>query len=57
MLSVGFDMGFDFDTFTEKKSLKQLKIEVFTVFNSKGMDKNRAKCNMGFGRMTKIYLI
>ena len=25
------------------------------AYNSKGVDKNRAKCNMGFGRITKIY--
>ena len=30
------------------------KIE-FRAYNSKGVDKNRAKCNMGFGRMSKIF--
>ena len=28
----------------------------FRAYNSKGVDKNGAKCNMGFGRITKIYL-
>ena len=27
----------------------------FRAYNSKGVDKNGAKCNMGFGRTTKIY--
>ena len=28
----------------------------FRAYNSKGVDKNGAKCNMWFGRITKIYL-
>ena len=28
----------------------------FKAYNSKGVDRNGAKCNMGFGRTTKIYL-
>ena len=28
----------------------------FRAYNSKGVDKNGAKCNMGFGRITKICL-
>ena len=27
----------------------------FRAYDSKGVDKNGAKCNMGFGRRTKIY--
>ena len=29
----------------------------FRAYNSKGVDKNGATCNMGFGRITKIYQI
>ena len=29
----------------------------FRAKNSKGVDKNGAKCNMGFGRITKIYQV
>ena len=29
----------------------------FRAYNSKGDDKNRAKCNMGFGCITKIYRV
>ena len=25
---------------------------LFRAYNSKGVDKNRAKCNMGFGRIS-----
>ena len=29
----------------------------FRAYNSKGVDKNGAKCNLGFGRVTKIYRV
>ena len=29
---------------------------VFGAYNLKGVDKNCAKCNMGFGRIPKIYV-
>ena len=58
-------MGFDSDTLSKTCS-KQLKNEVWTklrskvrwgfgTYDSKGVDKNVAKCSMGFGRITKIY--
>ena len=28
----------------------------FRAYSSKGVDKNGAKCDVGLGRMTKIYL-
>ena len=59
-------MGFDSDTFTKKllQTAENLKLDKnkvkskmgFRAYNSKGVDKNGAKCNMGFGRITKIYL-
>ena len=61
------NMGFDSDTLSKKysKQLKKLKFGQkfgqkskmgFQAYNSKGVDKNGATCNMGFfGRITKIY--
>ena len=53
-------MGFDSDSSTKKcpKKTEKLKLEKkkvkskmgFRAYNLKGMDKNQAKCNMGFGR-------
>ena len=43
----------------EKKKLDKNEVwsEMrFRAKNSKGVDKNGAKCNMEFGRMTEIYL-
>ena len=30
---------------------------VFRAHSSKGVDKTGAKCNMGFGRISEIYLL
>ena len=46
------------------KTAEKLKLDknkaknkmVFRAYNSKGVDKNGAKCNMGFGHISKIYL-
>ena len=44
------------------KTAENLKLKInkmtseigFTAYNSKGVDKNGAKCNVGFGRVTEI---
>ena len=43
----------------EKLKFGQNKVKSkmgFRAYTSKGVDKNGATCNMGFGRVTKIYL-
>ena len=50
-------VGFDSDTFSEKMLKTTVKLEMrFKAYSSKGVDKNGAKCNKGFGRVTKIFL-
>ena len=38
-----------------KSKLAEVDRAQFRAYDSKGVDKNGSKCNMGFGRVTKIY--